>query len=108
MPKGRWFSGVSEIWTKSTLVSSFLIANSFVWYYVILSALQNIDGLPTWIWAIHFSGLLVSAVGGASITKRMKRNHVLVSWMVLTIIATFTLFFLESSSIQIIGLAGLV
>jgi len=116
MLKWRGFNSVSEVWTRPTLLSSFLVANSFVWYFVILIALKNsvekilsVDqALIPWIWTIHFSSLVISAIIGASITGRIGRSRILISWMVLTGIASGTLLFLASSDAQTIGLAGFI
>ena len=113
MLKRRGVSSVSEIWTHTTLLSSFLVANSFIWYFVILTALQNSveNVLPVdqvWIWVIHFSALIISAVVGASIAGRIGRNRILASWIVLSVFGSFALFLLGGSNAQTIGLAGLI
>jgi len=92
---------------RSTLATVTLIVNAFVWYYTVLVFLQGtIDSI--WIWSIHFSGLIFSALFGALLVKKFGRPRLLVFWMLLGTILSMTLFGLGSSSILIVSSLALL
>lgn len=92
---------------KSTFATVTLVVNAFVWYYTILVFLQvTINSIL--IWSIHFSGLIFSALFGASLVRKLGRSRLLVFWIALGTISSMTLFGLSSSSILIVGSLALL
>ena len=110
----RQFQNQTQLWTKTALFNIFLVANSFVWYYSVLNSFQDsVETLPAnststlLIWVIHFSGLIISAIVGASLTKKIDRKHLLIFWIILCIIASFSLLSLNVSNTIITSMVGL-
>jgi len=107
---------LSGLGTKTNLTNILLVANAFVWYYTVLAAMQEAVGrlspagslTSIMVWAIHFSGLIFSALIGASLAKKIERTRLLMLWMILGIISSMALFALNSSSVFIISLIGLL
>jgi len=104
----------THLWNKTTLTSIFLVANAFVWYYSILiffqEAVETLSFDPTstlLIWVTHFSGLIFSAIVGASLAKKVDRAILIIFWIVLSIAASFLLLLLNVSNPLIIVMIGL-
>ena len=105
----------THLWTKTTLTSILLVANAFVWYYSILIFFQNavttsssLDSTSTLlIWGTHFSGLIFSAIAGASLAKKIDRSILIIFWIALSIAASFSLLLLNISNPLIIVMIGL-
>lgn len=80
----------SELGTK-TFYNIFLVANSFVWYFALLSVFDGWDPLQALpILVVHFCGLMGSAIVGAKLGKKVDRMRFLVFWITLTTVASFT------------------
>jgi MFS family permease len=109
MLKNRTFlSGISD---KNVLISIALVVNAFVWYYVVLVRLQDSlqdSPLGLWVWLIHFSAIIGSALLGASLTRRIERSQLVVSWMLLGVLSSLFLFRTTESSFFVIGVTALL
>jgi MFS family permease len=92
---------------RSTLVSIILVVNAFVWYYTVLVQLQAVI-TDVLILAVHFAGLIFSALLGASLAKKIERAKLLVFWMSLGVASSLALFALDTASIAIISLLALL
>jgi MFS family permease len=85
------------ITARSALTNIVLVTSTFVWYYVALDILLDIvkqmalDNFTTLlIWSSHFAGIILSAVAGALLTKRMGgRVRFLILWMILGVLCSF-------------------
>ncbi len=97
---------LSSLANKQVVVSIALIVNALVWYTSVLSLLQAKE-LNIWVLVIHFSGLIISAFFGASITKRIERSHLLIFWMFLGTVSSFFLFGLNVDSFLVSSLVSL-
>lgn len=97
---------LSELMNKQVLVSIFLIMNVFVWYYTALIPLLE-NELSIWVWVTHFSGLIISALFGASLANRVERSRLLIFWMLLGIVSSFFLFGLTVDSLLVSSLVSL-
>ena len=114
MLKKQSFS-LSGLANKTTVTNIFLVANAFVWYYTILILLQTtVTNLPSsdptslvLIWGLHFSGLIISALVGASLAKKIERSQLLILWMTLGVISSLLLFALTSLDVLTISLLAL-
>ncbi len=102
--------GISISKTKSTVVSVLLVANAFVWYATILTVLESNflpGGEESWldpnsqtiVWCVHFAGLILAALAGASLSRKFNRTKFLVFWMILNVAASATLFVLDNASL---------
>src|SRR3990170_3682253 len=77
------------VFTRPALVSIFLLINAFVWYSYAIVVLQesigalNLDFLPNMIvWSTHFAALIVSALLGVYLTKKLGgRTRFLAIWI---------------------------
>ena len=93
--------------TRSTLANIVLVANAFVWYYFALDFLKSALGIisPDYfttllIWIFHFGGMIISALIGAWIINRVKeRNHFLIAWLILGILASMTAIAIDATFI---------
>jgi MFS family permease len=108
----RKFTGV---FTRPALVSVFLLTNAFVWYSYALVILQqsisalNLDFLPNMIvWSTHFIALIVSALLGTNLTKKIGgRKRFLAIWILIGAVASLSPFALkttDSSSVVALGI----
>jgi MFS family permease len=91
---------VSGFFTKKVLLNLFLIANSFIWYLFSLQILEKFVTASDFssfetniLWISHFSTLIVAAILGAFLTKRLGgRRQFLIIWLILGTVAPFTAF----------------
>jgi MFS family permease len=91
---------------RSTLLNIILIANALIWYYIVLTFLEGTI-TNVGIWAVHFSGLILSALVGASVAKRIERSRFLIIWMCSGVVSSILLFTINSPSMLIIALISL-
>ena len=101
---------------RSALTDAILVGNSFVWYYVILILLlQEIvtkvnpdftQGII--IWGLHFGGLIVSAIAGTFISKKIQQKQLIALWLTLGTLSSVAVVIVDPSSIWQISLIGLV
>jgi MFS family permease len=93
---------------KYVAISAVLVINAFVWYYFAIDLLKSIVGSMqigqstiVLIWVLHFGGIGVSALVGASIVKRNKdRSSFMLFWLVFGTIVSFIPFFLNLKEIS--------
>ena len=81
---------------RDTITNVVLVSNAFVWYYLaarvlinigIISALNQFTTLL--MWALHFSGIIFSALVGASLVNRLgDRKRFLLFWMLLGVVSS--------------------
>ena len=100
-------NSLSSCLNKQVLVSIALIVNAFVWYYSVLIPLQA-NELSIWVWGIHFSGLIISALFGASLAKRIERSRLLIFWMLLGTVSSLFLFVATVDSLLVISIVSLL
>jgi MFS family permease len=98
---------LSGLVNRNTLVIIILVFNAFVWYYTVLVLLQTTIN-NVWVWFIHFSALIFSALIGASLVKKIERSKLLISWMILGIISSITFFELNSPSVLVVSSLALL
>jgi MFS family permease len=92
---------------RSTFAAMTLVANALVWYYIILTFLYtNVNDIL--IWTIHFSGLIFSALFGATLVRRFERSKLLVFWILIGTISSLTIFGLGHSTNPIVGSIALM
>ena len=104
----HWLSGIAN---KHVWISVALVVNAFVWYYVVLIRLQDSlqdNNLSLWIWLIHFSAIIGSALFGASLIKRVGRSKLVVYWMLLGTISSLLLFGTTEGSFSVISVVALL
>ncbi len=101
------FKKQMDLWTKTTIINVFLVANPLVWYYSVLIYFQNTVSDPIF-WVIHFSGLIVSAIVGASLSKKIDRVHLIFFWIILSTIASFSLLLMNISNPFMTSIVGLL
>jgi len=94
-----------RITTRNALTNILLVTNAFIWYYYALYILQDIvrEMSPDYftnvlIWSIHFSGIIFSALVGASLVEKIGgRVYFLIIWMILGIVSPLTLILMNSA-----------
>ncbi len=84
------FSHLSDYKNKKNIVSIILVGNAFVWYFSVLSTLEYLKPYST-VWIAHFSALILSALAGASLDRRLERKRFLILWMISGIVSSLTL-----------------
>jgi MFS family permease len=76
---------------KSIGINVLLVTNAFVWYILVIMILQTIlansnfsQSVGVLVWATHFGALIISAIVGASLSKKIKNvTRFLSIWMAL-------------------------
>jgi len=98
---------LSGLKDKNTIVSITIVVNAFVWYYIVLILLQaTVNNI--WVWFIHFSAIIVSALLGASLVKRIERSRLLIFWMILGTFSSIVLFGINNASLPVTSLIALL
>ncbi len=99
----RRSSGLFDLGNMKNVVSVILVANAFIWYYIVGSLLQSVVA-DVLLWApIHFSALIVSAFAGAFFAKQMERTKILILWMIMGVVSSVMLFGLASTSAIVVS-----
>jgi MFS family permease len=96
MPKGLITGKLQGVLTRHALISIFLLTNALVWYSYAIVVLQesisglDLDFLPNiLLWGVHFAALILSAIFGAFLTKRLGgRTQFLAIWIFVGIISS--------------------
>jgi MFS family permease len=112
---GKQNSGILKLLNATTLTNVILVANAFIWYYSVLIAIQNtlektafqVPMASILIWGAHIFGLILSALMGALIAKRIERTRFLTLWMVLGVLSSLTMFALDVSNFIVLGFVSL-
>jgi MFS family permease len=107
----RRSSNIFGIKPKITFTNITLVANPFIWYSIVLTFLQNtLANSPVlfWVWCIHFSGLVFSALAGALLTKKIDQTRFLTLWMILGIISSLALIAINTSYTILTGFLALL
>ena len=73
---------------KHLSINIVLVTNAFVWYFFIMTILQTI-GKKTEIsaesaalmWMIHFASIIISAIIGAALARRINRTKFITLWL---------------------------
>jgi len=115
MAKMRDFSKF-QIGTLNTFRNIMLVINPLIWYSAVIIFLQNTftqlssNGILTGndeilVWCLHFSGIILAAIAGSSLTKKFDKNRFLLSWMALGTISSLALFAIgATTSVAVLGL----
>lgn len=100
---------------KKLFLNIFLVANPLVWYYTVIIVLQenlgmmSINALTTFlIWCLHFFGLIVSALIGATLTKNVKREQLLKLWILSSVFSSLTLILINTPSLLAISFLSIL
>jgi MFS family permease len=94
------FSKKVGITARPALANIVLISNAFIWYSFAFSILKKLV-TETFLasWSVHFVGAMLSAVAGAILSDRIhKRTTFLSFWMIIGIISSLTLAFVDLTS----------
>ena len=97
---------LTGVFTRPALVSIFLLTNAFVWYSYAIVILQksigalNLDFLPNMIvWSTHFAALIVSALLGVYLTRKLGgRKRFLAIWILVGIFASLAPFAVNTTA----------
>ena len=106
--QGAKFSNVVE-----ALKGVMLVVNPLIWYSAVIIFLQNFlsqqvsnsiltPNEVTLIWTLHFSAIIISAFVGVFLTKKVDPNRFLVSWMILGVLSSVSLFVVSTNSMMIL------
>jgi MFS family permease len=97
----------SGITAKPAFTSVLLVVNSFVWYFyaakileISVRRVQPDLTANVLIWGVHFAGMTLSAIAGASLTNKVRRRTNLVLWMMLGVASSITPMFLNIADFQ--------
>ncbi|MEM3051470.1 MAG: MFS transporter [Candidatus Bathyarchaeia archaeon] len=97
---------------KITLANITLVANTFVWYAIILAFLQNSlsdSALLFWVWSLHFLGIIFSGLVGVFLGRKLDQTRFLIIWLILGSMSSLTLIVVNGSfTMPIIFLAILL
>lgn len=94
----RALSSLSANCNRKNLVSIILVSNAFVWYFCVISTLEDVlrSNPSTSVWIVHFSALILSALVGASLGKRWNYSKFLIVWMLIGAVSSLMLFVFDS------------
>src|SRR5665647_311944 len=100
---------------QSVLADALLVGNTFVWYYVALILLlqeivpnnQSIE-FSILIWGLHFGGLIISAIAGTFISKKIEQRKLIILWMSLGALSSLVAGLINHSDTLQVGLVGLL
>ena len=101
---------------KYLAINILLVTNAFVWYYLIIEILKSIvqnaqisQSTAVIIWSLHFAGIAVSALIGASLANRIKnRSKFLIFWMILGMTISFISILADLTSVSSIAVLSLL
>ena len=110
---------LSWLLTRAILVSIVLVVSAFVWYATILFTLMDVIGtvgqstiftqeVQILLWVIHFSGVVLSALLGSFLSRKIERTKFLTIWIILSVVSSLMLFLLNTSSFLILSLLVLL
>lgn len=96
MPTRLVTGKLQGVLTRHALISIFLLTNALVWYsYAIVVLQESIAGLnldfltKVLLWGAHFAALILSAIFGASLTRKLGgRTRFLAIWILMGIISS--------------------
>lgn len=100
---------------KALAISIVLVTNAFVWYYFVIGLLENIvktaqfdQSTTLLIWALHFAGIIFSALIGALLAKKVNRSKFILFWMLLGVILSISSIVVDLTSLPSILLLSLL
>jgi MFS family permease len=111
----RKLASKSNTSIRDTLANIILITNALVWYFFAIAILAAVAGQlendALLIWSVHFGAITISAiVGAALLSKTRSRTRVLKLWMLLGVISSIIVAFLDTNflpnTLLIAGLFG--
>jgi MFS family permease len=94
-----------------------LVVNSLVWYYIVLIIVLQGIVIQSYfndvyqivlICTLHFGGLIVTALAGASISKKIDYKRYMIIWMALGILSSLTLLIINFSDIVQVSIVFLL
>jgi MFS family permease len=103
-----------RITAKNTIINIVLVTNAFVWYYLAIKILYDIslvtvmDPFTTQLmWTIHFTGIIFSAIAGASLTNKIKdKTRFFMLWMALGVTSSIISLAVDTTYIpNVLGLS---
>lgn len=113
----RQLTALTELKFRPILTDVLLVVNAFVWYYVVLSFfLQTIVPKISvagsfsiiMIWGLHFGGLIISAIAGTFISKKIEHRNFIILWMILGILSSIAIILINPSDIGQVSLVGVL
>jgi MFS family permease len=103
---------------KFAFKNAMIVANPLIWYAVVLMFLQDtatemaLNNFTSFliflIWCVHFSTLILSALAGVFLTKRIGQNRFLTFWILLGVISSLLASVIGNSSVSAFGLLALL
>ena len=100
---------------RSALADALLVGNTFVWYYVaLILLLQGIFPsnpsfeLSILIWGLHFGGLIISAIAGTFISKKIDQRKLIILWLSLGALSSLVAGLTNHSDNLQVALVGLL
>jgi MFS family permease len=103
------------ITTRFPLASVFLVANAFIWYFLVANILEEtINEVAAnyfeilLMWSLHFAALALSAIVGASLIKRIRRRTLFVIWTVMGVTSPLALVAFDIAQASIVLLLSIL
>jgi MFS family permease len=100
---------------RSVLADALLVGNTFVWYYVALILLLQgvVPSNPSFelsllIWGLHFGGLIISAIAGTFVSKKIEQRKLIILWVALGALSSLVAGLINHSDNLQVGLVGLL
>ncbi len=114
--KNALSEGFSNFLSKNTLANIVLISNAFVWYFFVISILQNMVGAlhtnystTVLIWSAHYGGIAVAAVLGYKLLSRFgDRTKFLGLWMIFGVAASAASILIDKTVVSNVLILALI
>ncbi|MGA2682070.1 MAG: MFS transporter [Candidatus Bathyarchaeia archaeon] len=113
----KQLTALTELKFRSVITDVLLVVNAFVWYYVVFALflqtiIPKISGAgfssAILIWGLHFGGLIISAVAGTFVSKKIKHRHLIILWMILGTLSSIAIVLVNPSNIWQVSLIGVI
>lgn len=96
---------------RSAIADAVLVGNAFVWYYIVLIILLQEEIVPsqaTLIWALHFGGLILSAIAGTFISKKVEQRKLITYWLLFGTLSSLAVIVINPSDISQVSIIALL
>ena len=60
------------------------------------------------VWGLHFSGIIISAIAGTFISKKVEYKQIIIFWVILSALSSLAIVLVNPSDIGQISLIGLL
>lgn len=95
---------------RSAIADAVLVGNAFVWYYIVLIILLQgiVPSQAALIWVLHFGGLILSAIAGTFISKKVEQRKLIIYWLLIGTLSSLAVIVINPSDISQVSIVALL